>query len=113
MKTGYELLLPSGLLDIFEVKKVEEYTDHIVISLDEQNIIPDGYQGERLLSKGFYPAIEIKDFPVRSKGLLLRIRRRRWHNQDTGLPVMRDWTLVAKGTHLTGELAAFLKGLPG
>ena len=42
MKTGYELLLPSGLLDIFEVKGVEEHSDHIVISLDEQNIIPDG-----------------------------------------------------------------------
>jgi len=113
MKTGYELLLPSGLLDFFEVKGLEEDTDHIVIILDEQNIIPDGYSGHRLLSKGFYPAIEIKDFPVRSKGLLLRIRRRRWHNQDTGLAVMRDWSLVAKGTHLTNELAAFLKGLPG
>jgi len=31
-------------------------------------------------------------------------------NEDTGKYLSRDWTLVAKGTRMTQELATFLKG---
>lgn len=111
MKTGYELLLPSGILEYFEVVGTEEYPDHIILLLDEKNNPP--CEKSTVLSKGFYPSTDIKDFPVRGKGLLLRIRRRRWQDKQTGLPVIRDWALIAKGTHLTNEFAAFLKGIPG
>jgi hypothetical protein len=32
---------------------------------------------------------------------------------DTGNPFMRDWDLVAQGTRLTADFAAFLKALSG
>jgi hypothetical protein len=39
----------------------------------------------------------------------LHIKRRRWTNKTTGEFMQRDWQLVAKGTHMTQEFAAFLK----
>ena len=65
----------------------------------------------KYFSKGFYPPTDINDFPIRNKGLLLRLRRRRWQDKTTGFPFMRDLSLVASGTHLTREFAAFLKAL--
>jgi tRNA A58 N-methylase Trm61 len=39
----------------------------------------------------------------------LHIKKRRWTNKVTGEIVKRDWNLVAKGTRMTQEFAAFLK----
>jgi tRNA A58 N-methylase Trm61 len=39
----------------------------------------------------------------------LHIKRRRWTNKTTGEIIKRDWLLVAKGTRMTQEFAAFLK----
>ena len=39
----------------------------------------------------------------------LHIKRRRWTNKANGEIIKRDWTLVAKGTRMTQEFAAFLK----
>ncbi|MDR2950312.1 MAG: hypothetical protein LBV71_14040 [Prevotella sp.] len=112
MGTGYELLLPSGVLDYFTVIEVEQSPRSIIIDLEERDLSQDERQGHRLYSKGFYPSADIHDFPVRGKSLILRVRRRRWQDMDTGDPFMRDWDLVAQGTRLTAEFAAFLKALP-
>ena len=112
MQSGYELLLPDGLLDYFEVVDVEELERVIVIHLDERVLTDFELRGKNLYSKGFYPPSDIHDFPVRGKSLILRVRRRRWQDQDTGNPFMRDWQVVASGTRLTAEFAAFLKALP-
>ncbi|WP_439951256.1 ISAon1 family transposase N-terminal region protein [Formosa haliotis] len=53
----------------------------------------------------------MQDFPIRGKNVFLHITRRRWINQDTNKVVTRDWKLVAKGTRMTSEFAAFLKEL--
>lgn len=112
MYTGYELLLPEGILTYFTVRQVEQPAGCIVIHLDEKDLSEAERQGRRLYSKGFYPAADIHDFPVRGKSLILRVRRRRWQDMDTGSPFMRNWDLVAQGTRLTAEFAAFLKALP-
>lgn len=112
MKTGYELLLPEGLLDYFDVIDSKITTDAISIYLDEKDLSAEEREGKRFQSKGFYPSSTIHDFPLRGKSLVLHIRRRRWVDLDTGNPWMRDWDLVAKGTRLTEEFASFLKGTP-
>jgi hypothetical protein len=38
----------------------------------------------------------------------LHIKRRRWTNKTTG-EIIKDWLLVAKGTRMTQEFAAFFK----
>ncbi len=106
-----ELFLPEGVLEYFQVTSVKKKEDSFQISLEEKNIIPDEYAGQKLLSKGFYDVITIQDFPVRGKACYLKIRRRRWTVEETGGIVSRDWSLVAKGTRLTEEFASFLKAV--
>ncbi|PQV51534.1 hypothetical protein CLV33_101458 [Jejuia pallidilutea] len=47
---------------------------------------------------------EKKDSPKEEK-------RRRWLDKTTWQVVQRDWNLVAQGTLMTSEFAAFLKAL--
>jgi|AGTN01.3.fsa_nt_gi hypothetical protein len=111
MKTGYELLLPQGMTDYFEVVEVEEADKIIILHLEEKSLSPFEASGRTLVSKGFYPAVDIHDFPIRNKGCILWVRRRRWQGKQTGDPYMRDWDVIADGTRLTREFAAFLKAL--
>lgn len=117
-KTDYsqeflKLLLPQELFHYFEIinLKIEDKT--LKIYLDEKNIIPEEFLSEKLSSKGFHSEVVIQDFPIRDKKVFLHVRRRRWLVESTNKIVSRDWNTVAKGTRLTGEFAAFLKGLFG
>jgi hypothetical protein len=109
--SGYGLLLPSGMLDYFEIVKVEEKSSEIIISLEEKNNINASFSSSRYESKGFYPLVEVVDFPVRRKKLLLHIRRRRWIDKQTGKYHDRDFHLIAEGARITQEFAFFLKGI--
>ncbi|WP_444544489.1 ISAon1 family transposase N-terminal region protein [Salinimicrobium marinum] len=51
----------------------------------------------------------MQDFPLRGNTVYLHVKRRRWIDKDTGQVVQRDWNLVAQGTRMTNEFAAFLK----
>lgn len=113
METGYELLLPEGILSYFDVTHSERTSTAILIYLDEKDLADSERKDRRLQSKGFYPPCSIHDFPIRGKSLILHVRRRRWLDMETGNPFMRDWEVVAKGTRLTEEFASFLKGTPG
>jgi hypothetical protein len=109
--SGFELLLPDGVLDYFEITQVDQKEKEILIVLEERNVIPEEYQGRKLESKGFYEDSKVQDFPLRGKAVFLIIRRRRWIDKTTGDIVFRHWELVAKGTRMTQEFAAFLKGI--
>lgn len=105
------VLLPDGLIEYFEIIKVDKNQGMYVIHLDEKNIPPAQYKGIKLESKGFYEPISVQDFPLRGKACFLQIRRRRWTVESTGEIVVRDWELVAKGTRMTVEFATFLKAI--
>ena len=109
--SGFELLLPDGVLDYFEITQVDQKEKEILIVLEERNVIPEEYQGRKLESKGFYEDSKVQDFPLRGKAFFLIIRRRRWIDKTTGDIVFRHWELVAKGTRMTQEFATFLKGI--
>ncbi len=106
-----EVFLPEGLLDYFQVTSVERKEESYQISLEEKDTAPREYSDRKLLSKGFYEEITVQDFPIRGKACYLKIKRRRWKIEDSGRIVSRDWSLVAKGTRLTEEFAAFLKAV--
>jgi len=105
-----ELLLPSFLVDHFEIVKVERLGS-IHIYLEEQNRLPEGYSEKDLVSHGFHKEAKIKDFPIRGKQVLLHVRRRRWKDKKSSEIISRNWKVVAKGTRMTEEFAIFLKGL--
>ena len=105
------LVLPSGVLDYFNVSNLIKTAESFEIHLEEKNVIPEEHKGQRLTSKGFFEEITIQDFPIRGKAVFLHIKRRRWTNESTGDIVFRTWELVAKGTRMTKEFAAFLKAI--
>jgi len=108
-----KLLLPSELFDYFEITNLVITDRSIAVFLDERDIKPTVYSGQKLSSKGFHPESIIQDFPIRNKAVFLHIRRRRWLVESSGEVVSRDWDSVAKGTRYTKSFADFLKGLFG
>jgi hypothetical protein len=107
------LILPSGLLDYFEIKSVRDIKVGYEVLLEEKSDIPTEYINKPMRCHGFYPEQTIHDFPIRGKVFDLIVKRRRWLNTTTKEVVSRDWDLVAKGTRFTKEFASFLKELPG
>ena len=55
-------------------------SETMTIYLDEQNLPPlsSSTLAHSLESKGFLPAIEIRDFPIRDNKVTLYVRRRKW-----------------------------------
>ena len=53
----------------------------------------------------------IDDYPIRDMLVKLKVRRRRWEItvDDEKKKVSRNWELVAQGTRMSAEYAAFLK----
>lgn len=110
-------LLPSGLLDHFEIMEIKELgdlqtrKDCFFIYLDEKNELPAHYDSSQYESKGFYERTLIQDFPIRGKAVYLGIRRRRWRDKtDRTKEVKSDYSFIAEGSKLTVELSDFLKG---
>lgn len=103
------LLFPEGLLDYFDVVSYKQQGERLLFYLEEKPVPPSGYNGADLESKGFYEEEEVRDFPLRGRACYLKIKRRKWLNKKTGAIVRRDWSVVARGTRMTSEFAAFLK----
>jgi len=61
------LRLPEGLLNYFEVTKVNTVNHEIWIYIKELNDPPIEFSNDKLLSKGFLPETCIQDFPLRGK----------------------------------------------
>jgi hypothetical protein len=112
-QTLISTLLPEGILDYFELTKVDKEAKLLKIYLEEKNIAPIGYNDKDLESKGLLPEVSIQDFPIRGLKVALCIKRRRWTIKSTGAIISRDWDLVRKGTRMTTEFGLFLKGIFG
>ncbi len=104
-----QFVLPDGLLEYFNINDIKQSQKELYIYLEEKKDTPQEYKSDKLTSKGFFEEIKVQDFPIRGKGVYLLIKRRKWLNEDTGAIVSRNWELVAKGTRMTKEFAAFLK----
>ena len=110
--TSIELLkfmLPDFLVDHFDVVSASDTQEILHLYFEEKTKPPEEFNTLELVSKGFQDEITIQDFPLRGKFVYLHIKRRRWTHKSTGVIIKRDWTLVAKGTRMTQEFAAFLK----
>ena len=105
------LLLPEVQVTYFDLTKHEVKDEELHFYFTELNSISDGFKNDKLHSKGFFPEATVQDFPIRGRSVYLHITRRRWFNPVTNKVVSRDWNLVAKGTRIISEFAAFLKEL--
>lgn len=105
------LFLPEGILEWFDVVDGRLTDEGVTLILQEKNIPPlrEEHKGKQVISKGFYD-ITVTDFPIRGKRASLTLRRRRWKVEGEKELLKRDIPLVAEGTTLQREFAAFLKG---
>lgn len=110
--------LPAGILEHFIIVKFEEVKEKINdnqikvlrIILEEKNEIPSGYDKHQYESKGFYPPLQIKDFPIRDRAVILVVKRRRWRNKQNKREEIRsEYNFIASGSKITRDLSDFLK----
>lgn len=110
-----KLVLPEGLFEYFEltsyIKEKEAKGDTLHLYMREISTTPVEYGSDKLISKGFFEEVTIQDFPIRGQRVFLHIKRRRWLNETSGKVVFRNWDVIAQGTRITKEFAAFLKEL--
>ena len=106
------IVLPSEILDYFEITGVEQGSTEIHIHLDEL-MNPALLDDVHFESKGFMEAVEVTDFPIRDHKVVLVIRRR-WTDVRTGksfsIPISLD--VACKGTRYSKEFG-FLKEMYG
>jgi hypothetical protein len=116
------LLLPDGVLDHFEIVKLDEedapvpadgsftpYKRKVHLYLDER----DERTAEELMAlrpNGFTEYTMVTDYPVRNRLLTLHMRRRRYISPDDKNTILCIYPLKAKGTSISPEFASFLKG---
>lgn len=110
-------VLPESILDWFEVIKAEEkavnpsekdkYQAELHLYLDERDnrSVADVF----LTPNGFTEPTVVEDFPVRDRKFVLHIRRRRWKDEQGRNIILSTYPLVAEGTRISPEFAAFLK----
>ena len=112
------LFLPQGIFEHFDIVSYETdssgkvvYDKKLELTLEEKDIIPSEYKHLPYKSSGFMEARYIDDYPIRDMLVKLKVRRRRWEItvDDKKKKVSRNWELVAQGTRMSAEYAAFLK----
>ena len=114
-----KLFLPEGLLDHFDVEKIEQGIEnkdrpYFHIHLTEKNQLPEDCDPADYESKGFLRPRKIVDFPIRDKFVYLSVKRRRWrHKKDPKRIVSNDYSHIAEDSQVTAELSAFLKETRG
>jgi hypothetical protein len=104
-----KLVLPQFLVDHFDLVKSRKEEEVLHLYFEERNTPPKEHTSRVLISKGFHKEITVQDFPLRGSTVYLHVKRRRWTDKGSGEIIQRDWNLVAQGTRMTTEFAAFLK----
>jgi hypothetical protein len=113
-----ELILPEGILEYFEITGLKQedsgkyvYNKTLTIYLEEKNKVPQEYKSYRYKASGFMEPRLINDYPIRNMLVTLSVKRRRWDVEIDGQQkkVCRDWNVIAQGTRISKEYAAFLK----
>ena len=113
MEKFLEIFLPEGILEWFEIKKIEKDERVVRIIFEEKNLvppIPSEHVGKRITSKGFSKLV-VDDFGIRGKKGELIFMRRSWEIEGTNYLLKRDIQICFPGTKLEKEFASLLKEL--
>ncbi len=90
-----EKIFPAELVEYFELSNyqelcsVQDKLEYIIVDFIERNELPNGYSFEEYETKDFMTSKLIQDFPIRGKGVYLRITKRRWRHKQTGVTLNR------------------------
>jgi len=103
-----EIVLPREFLKYFEVIKVRQDKGKIEILAEEKNNPPE-VEGI-VQSKGLLLEKELRDFPIRGKPCVLRVKRRKWVVEGEKGILKRQLKLTLDGTKLETDFALFFEG---
>lgn len=104
-------LLPSVLVDYFELTNIEETPTRYDLWLEEKAMLSkEDRRNSSIVSNGFSDYRTIQDFPIRGRATYLHLRKRKWLDKDTGEIFSYDYDVAQEGTRLTEEFVSFLKG---
>ena len=104
-----KFILPEMLIAHFDLVRHNHENEELHLYFEERNVVPKEESERILIAHGFHKELTIQDFPLRGNTVYLHIKRRRWLDKKTKQIVQRDWNLVAQGTRMTEQFAAFLK----
>lgn len=104
-----KLILPEFLINHFDLVKNTKNGEVMHLYFEERKTVPKEEVSRTLIAHGFHKEVTIQDFPLRGNTVYFHVKRRRWLDKATNEVVQRDWNLVAQGTRMTAEFAAFLK----
>ncbi|MVZ67689.1 DDE transposase, partial [Sphingobacterium sp. DK4209] len=68
------LIIPEGVSDYFEMTHYSQGEGRLDIFLEEMNIIPEEFEHNKLVSKGFYEPVTLQDFPIRGQQVYLHVK---------------------------------------
>ena len=110
-------ILPEGVTDYFDLVDFNEepaqkgdqlYKKELHLYLDERDNRPEGFVG--IKPNGFTEEKQILDFPVRSRRMVLHVRRRRWltaEGKSVMVPLAEAAKIAREGTSYSKELGFF------
>ncbi len=111
-----EHFFPEGLLDYFtitrfvELCELESKSIYYEVSLEENNVILSESDPQLYESKGFKNEFTLQYFPIRGKGVYLKIKRRVWRlKTDHSKLIQNDFSFIADNKGFTKDFSSFLK----
>lgn len=104
-----KLIIPEFLINHFDLVKNTKNGEVMHLYFEERNVVPAEESNRQLIAHGFHKEVTVQDFPLRGNTVYLHVKRRRWLDKTSKEVIQRDWNLVAQGTRMTAEFAAFLK----
>lgn len=113
------LLLPEGILEWFEVTRIEEeandkakddlekhlYPKVLHVYLDE--ILTEEASEKGLRPNGYTEVTTVNDYPVRNRKLMLHVRRRRYQDRTGKNVLLNRYKVSEDGTRMTAEYGIF------
>ncbi len=111
-KEMFELIVPQGLFDWFELTDSRSDEQQVSFTLTEKDLPPLLNPDQTIVARKFHD-ITMTDFPLRGKRTRLTVRRRYWKLEGQDEYLKRDIPLCFPGTQLEQAFADFLKAASG
>lgn len=104
-------ILPSVIVDNFDIDRFEKTDTRFDIWLDEKKVqMREDKKNTNVIAYGFGECHNIQDYPIRGRSTWLHVRKRKWLDKTTGEIFSYNWDLSEyDSTQLNEEFALFLK----
>jgi len=105
------MLVPSHILEYFDIWDAQEYKDRWVIEMREKegNIPKELSDCEDVVFDGYCNSLEVLSHSFVCKPIYLRLYRRRYKRSNSDIHFSNEYDVTLKGVRMVPELGFFLK----